>query len=168
LPWDYGFRSGVERMYQEGYGRVPSNVMDLLKQNIIAEFNGIFMFDKWFRQVDDTNPQNQELLQKFSELTLDDERVRQREIRGAANGEHAVATAPAYIKHFYQLLCNGLDLFYEGRPIERFWTLEVVARIPYFAYNSILHLYESLGWWRAGGELRRLHFAEEWNELHHL
>jgi ubiquinol oxidase len=29
-------------------------------------------------------------------------------------------------------------------------------------------LYESLGWWRAGAELRKVHFAEEWNELHHL
>ena len=42
-----------------------------------------------------------------------------------------------------------------------------VARMPYFAYTSVLHLYESLGWWRTGG-LRLVHFAEEWNELHHL
>lgn len=54
------------------------------------------------------------------------------------------------------------------RPIQRFWVLETVARIPYFAYISILHLYESLGFWRAGADLRRVHFAEEWNELHHL
>ena len=40
--------------------------------------------------------------------------------------------------------------------------------MPYFSYISMLHLYESLGWWRAGAELRRVHFAEEWNELHHL
>jgi len=31
----------------------------------------------------------------------------------------------------------------------------------------MLHLYESLGWWRAP-DLRRVHGAEEWNELHHL
>lgn len=46
--------------------------------------------------------------------------------------------------------------------------LEVVARIPYFSFISILHLYESIGFWRAGAELRRIHFAEEWNEMHHL
>jgi ubiquinol oxidase len=40
--------------------------------------------------------------------------------------------------------------------------------MPYFSYISMLHLYESLGWWRGGAELRRVHFAEEWNELHHL
>ena len=31
----------------------------------------------------------------------------------------------------------------------------------------MLHLYESFGWWR-GPELRKVHNAEEWNELHHL
>lgn len=31
----------------------------------------------------------------------------------------------------------------------------------------MLHLYESFGWWRAV-ELRKVHAAEEWNELHHL
>ncbi len=47
--------------------------------------------------------------------------------------------------------------------LQKFWVLETVARIPYFAYISILHLYESLGFWRAGAELRKIHFAEEWN-----
>ena len=32
----------------------------------------------------------------------------------------------------------------------------MVARMPYFAYISMLHLYESLGWWRAGAELRKV------------
>ena len=34
--------------------------------------------------------------------------------------------------------------------------VQVVARMPYFSYISMLHLYESLGWWRAGAELRRV------------
>jgi len=37
------------------------------------------------------------------------------------------------------------------RPIQRFWFLEMVARMPYFSYITMLHLYESFGWWRAGG-----------------
>ena len=45
-------------------------------------------------------------------------------------------------------------------PLQKFWVLETVARIPYFAYISILHLYESIGFWRAGAELRKIHFAE--------
>ena len=47
----------------------------------------------------------------------------------------------------------------------RFWVLEVVARMPYFAYISMLHLYESLGWWRAGAELRRV--SKSTPPLHH-
>ena len=53
-------------------------------------------------------------------------------------------------------LCYVLDVIYDKRPIQRFWFLEMVARMPYFSYISMLHLYESLGWWRAGAELRRV------------
>ena len=49
-----------------------------------------------------------------------------------------------------------LDTLYKHRPIERFWLNETVARMPYFAYISMLHMYESLGWWRAGAELRKV------------
>ena len=45
---------------------------------------------------------------------------------------------------FYSFLC-----FYE----------ETIARIPYFSYVSMLHLYESFGWFRAV-ELRKVHAAE--------
>ena len=40
--------------------------------------------------------------------------------------------------------------------------------MPYLSYVSMLHLYESLGWWRRSAETKRVHFAEEWNEFHHL
>mmetsp|Transcript_32018 Transcript_32018/g.90063 ORF Transcript_32018/g.90063 Transcript_32018/m.90063 type:complete len:242 (-) Transcript_32018:26-751(-) len=39
--------------------------------------------------------------------------------------------------------------------------------MPYFAYLSVLHFYETVGWWRSP-ELRAVHAAEEDNELHHL
>jgi len=48
-----------------------------------------------------------------------------------------------------------LDIIYDKRPVQRFWFLEVVARMPYFSYISMLHLYESLGWWRAGAARAR-------------
>ena len=46
--------------------------------------------------------------------------------------------------------------------------LETVARIPYFAYNTMIFLYETLGWWRRSAKLKKTHFQEEWNEFHHL
>ena len=76
--------------------------------------------------------------------------------------------APWLLLAPYYLLCFALDTFFDGRPIARFWFLETVARMPYFSYISLLHLYESLGWWRRSAETKRVHFAEEWNEFHHL
>merc|ERR1719499_2993349 len=40
--------------------------------------------------------------------------------------------------------------------------------MPYMAYTSMIHLYESLGWFHAAMPVRKVHFAEEWNEMHHL
>ncbi|KAH7660077.1 Ubiquinol oxidase (non-electrogenic) protein [Dioscorea alata] len=60
-----------------------------------------------------------------------------------------------------------LDAFYRDRHYARFYVLETIARVPYFSFISVLHLYESLGWWRRADYLK-VHFAESWNELHHL
>jgi len=55
----------------------------------------------------------------------------------------------------------------EKRDYARFYALETIARMPYFSYLSVLHLYETLGWWRKSAYLK-IHFAESWNEMHHL
>lgn len=60
-----------------------------------------------------------------------------------------------------------LDVFYKNRDYARFYVLETIARVPYFAFVSVLHLYESFGWWRRADYIK-VHFAESWNELHHL
>lgn len=60
-----------------------------------------------------------------------------------------------------------LDVFYRDRNYARFYVLETIARVPYFAFISVLHLYESFGWWRKADYIK-VHFAESWNELHHL
>ncbi len=60
-----------------------------------------------------------------------------------------------------------INTVYRDRPIPRFYVLETVARVPYFSYLSVLHLYETLGLWRKSDWLK-VHFAESWNELHHL
>lgn len=60
-----------------------------------------------------------------------------------------------------------LDAVYADRHYARFYVLETIARVPYFAFLSVLHMYESFGWWRRADYLK-VHFAESWNELHHL
>ncbi|KAK7245920.1 hypothetical protein RIF29_40774 [Crotalaria pallida] len=60
-----------------------------------------------------------------------------------------------------------LDALYHDRDYARFFVLETIARVPYFAFMSVLHMYESFGWWRRADYLK-VHFAESWNEMHHL
>ncbi|GJP61757.1 hypothetical protein CLOP_g18894 [Closterium sp. NIES-67] len=62
-----------------------------------------------------------------------------------------------------------LNTFYgtTERAYARFYVLETIARVPYFSYVSILHLYESFGWWRRI-EFLKAHFDESVNETHHL
>ncbi|MEM8720810.1 MAG: alternative oxidase [Cyanobacteria bacterium P01_G01_bin.39] len=71
------------------------------------------------------------------------------------------------IRVLVNLLVFVINVLYRDRPYARFYVLETVARVPYFAYISVLHLYETLGWWRKADWLK-IHFAESWNELHHL
>jgi ubiquinol oxidase len=102
----------------------------------------------------------------LNKLELSNEAVLIREHkREAAYGK---VEAPWFIRLPFSALCWTLDVVFANRPIQRFWVLETVARVPYFAFISVLHLYETLGWWRAGAGLRKVHFAEEWNEMHHL
>lgn len=95
-------------------------------------------------------------------FVLDDDMVRERD-----RAHDRSADEPKFLRLLYELSVKGLDLLYEGRPIQRFWTLEVIARIPYFSYVSVLHLYESMGWWQ-NSELSKVHFAEAYAEQHHL
>ena len=88
-----------------------------------------------------------------------------------AAGEGVAPLAP-WVLSANRALIGGmkgaLDAVYgDGREYARFYVLETVARVPYFAYVACLHLQESLGN-RAGAERMRLHYAEADNELHHL
>ena len=62
-----------------------------------------------------------------------------------------------------------IDFLYRNRDYQRFWVLEEIARAPYFAFLSVLHLRESLG--LRGEEhlyLMKEHFAQSLNETEHL
>lgn len=99
-------------------------------------------------------------------LSLSNEAVTQAERVREARPGGRVETNPAS-RFLYDVGCSLLDNLFDERPIPRFWFLETIARVPYFSYVSMLHLYETFGWWREP-ELRKVHNAQEWNELHHL
>jgi hypothetical protein len=77
------------------------------------------------------------------------------------------------MKYFNDILLNFtvsvIDFLYRNRPIQRFWLLETIARAPYFAFLSVLHLKESLG---LRGDthlyLMKEHFEQTVNETEHL
>lgn len=103
------------------------------------------------------------LHEKLNKLTLNSTAIWERE----KAGNHV--EAPFIIMAPYLILCHMLDFVFEGRYVpSRFYLLETVARMPYFSYIAMLHLYETLGWWRRSADVKRVHFAEEWNEFHHL
>jgi len=72
-----------------------------------------------------------------------------------------------FAENLVDTLKSGINVIYGDRHWARFYALETVARVPYFSYLSVLHLYETLGWFRKE-EYLKLHFAESWNEMHHL
>ena len=109
------------------------------------------------------NSENAEALSKLRQLTLSTEAVLARE------EERGVADAPFIIKRPYEIITGIIDwLFADKNPIARFYFLETVARVPYYSYISMIHTYETLGWWRRSTAMKRIHFAQEYNELHHL
>ena len=62
-----------------------------------------------------------------------------------------------------------IDFLYRDLPIQRFWVLETIARAPYFAFLSVLHLKESLGLrTEEHYYLMKEHFAQTVNETEHL
>ena len=99
---------------------------------------------------------------QMKELTLDDERIMIRE------HEREQVKAPRAMMIMYNITCWTMDLIYKDKPIDRFWMLETVARQPYFSYVTMLHIYETLGWWGIDGELRKQHAEQEYNETLHL
>lgn len=169
---DFGYLSKSAGVPNEN-GGVPTSFLDLAVRNLGREAGQLSraVRSALVREADevecvDCSASEMEasaaLRRRLSQLTLSNEAVWAREKR------RPPIEAPVVLLGPYYALCFALDVFFEARPIPRFWFLETVARMPYFSYVSLLHLYESLGWWRRSAEAKRVHFAEEWNEFHHL
>jgi len=136
-------------------------------EDVLAESQVLAESDMGLKMPGDGAPeyvdwQTQSVRNQLKQLTLSNAKVWEREER------REQIRSPFILKGPYLLLCVMIDVVFENKPIERFWFLENVARMPYLSYVSMLHLYESLGWWRRGARVKQIHFAEEWNEFHHL
>jgi ubiquinol oxidase len=169
---DYGFLSrseGAPSTLQGGwdslgtaYGGPPSNLWTLGKNQFIRNWNAIK--GEYNDEPEKILTLEQERWQAaLEELTLNSTAIWEREF---ADGP---LEAPWIIKLPYLAVCYMLDVMFEGRYVpSRFFLLETVARMPYFSYISMLHLYETLGFWRRSADVKRIHFAEELNEFRHL
>jgi len=74
-----------------------------------------------------------------------------------------------FCSQVYDIICLLYPVTGGPRDFARFYVLETVARVPYFAYLSVMHLRETFGERDPKlGERMRTHYAEADNELHHL
>ena len=143
----------------EGYGP-PGNIFALGSRQFAR--NLFAMIGEY--KDEESNPTltdvQRDLQRRLRGLTLNSTAIWERE---RARGP---MIAPYVIKVPYYALCYLLDVVFEGRDaFGRFFLLETVARMPYFSYITMLHLYETLGFWRRSADIKRIHFAEEWNEV---
>uniref|UniRef100_A0A7S4RC77 Alternative oxidase n=1 Tax=Ditylum brightwellii TaxID=49249 RepID=A0A7S4RC77_9STRA len=153
--------SSYESEIFQDYGP-PSNIVSLGNQQFWRNLNAMVGEYKDEEDVKLT-PKQEKLRGKLKQLTLNSTAIWERE---TADGP---IQAPLLIKIPYLVLCFFLDTVFEGRYVpSRFFLLETVARMPYFSYITMLHLYETLGFWRRSADVKRVHFAEEWNEFNHL
>lgn len=72
--------------------------------------------------------------------------------------ERIFAFNKVLIDTVYELICFLYPVKGTERDYARFFVLETVARVPYFAYLSVLHLRETFGE-RGLGERMRTHYV---------
>ena len=154
---DYGYSVFEHNTTNEE--TVPRSAIRLGTSNFIREGQNLIRRRSGNDKVDPAIQKNRDLIKQ---LTLSNDAIWKRE------DARPRVKAPWVIRIPYLVLCNLLDVFFEGDPMSRFFFLETVARMPYFSYITMLHTYETLGWWRRSAETKRVHFAEEMNEYHHL
>ena len=149
----------------DGLPPIPQNALSMAARTFRNEASSLvsFLARDRVRELEGLEGERaQSMRVQLEKLTLSNDAVWKRE------HSRPPIRAPWIIKTPYLVLCWLLDNVFDGRPLARLWYLETVARIPYNSYNSMLQLYESLGWWRLGAQAQRIHFAEAWNEYHHL
>lgn len=148
-PVNYGFRT-TQIVVED---KIPKNIFFMIVDSIHNEVNR--------KRFTNLSYEARQLRKNLRRLTLDDAAIWELEKKTPVSAPWAVMT-------LYLGICNILDAIYTGQPIQRFWFLETIARMPYFSYVAVYHLYETLGFWSLDSEVKRLHVAEETNECYHL
>ena len=128
---------------------------------------------------DSTRAQEKEFMDKYAEI-----RAKLEKEYGIGNGDYELEDKmnlyeltperlpvdqdeADLVKKLVDYIVFLIDLLYDNKPYQRFYVLETIARVPYFSYISCLHYLETIGFKDNIGWLR-IHWAEGWNELHHL
>ena len=133
----------------------PGNVFSLGSQQFMRNLRAMIGEYKDENDNPKLTDKQRELQSKLQELTLSSDAIWDRE---RARGE---IVAPLIIKIPYFALCYLLDVVFEGRnAFSRFFLLETVARMPYFSYITMLHLYETLGFWRRSADIKVSSYTE--------
>ena len=146
----YGFRDSYAQVTDQ---MMPKSFFSYFIEHCKDEF-----------QLANTQPSGPltELQQAVLDLTLSNEGIWERERRGAR------PESPLLLYILYKVICYTLDTMYADKPTERFFVLETLARMPYFSFVSMMHMYETLGFWSLDGKLKMFHTTEELNESCHL
>lgn len=152
-------RSGVR--LGDGDSDVPPSAIRLGVTNFFQQLEQILKGSKNGDE-ESCSPEAADFRRKVAALTLSNEGISERA------KERPPIAAPLVLKVPYYALCLVLDTMFNGVPIARLWFLETVARVPYLAYVTCIHTYETLGWLRVSTTKKIVHMAEEINEGQHL
>ena len=163
---DYGFY--VHNKPRRTSRNVPSNIFKMFatglknEQDLITK-GVVNMSDLDCNIIDSGCNLRSERREQLQKLELDNDLLWEYEHK-----RKPVDEVPLTMFAIYRTITYILDKIYENKPIERFYFLENVARIPYFSYVTCLHFYETIGMWQIDEKLRKQHFEEESNEANHL
>ncbi len=160
---DYGYKSNI---VEKKTDVIPMSFFKFCYVNMKKEFNEKrygFQYDPYSNSK--SKKESFAILRRrksLKMLELNDSNIWER----ARNREPIECSRMVLITYYF--ICHILDMIYRDNPIDRFWFLESVARMPYSSYVTIIHMYETLGWWELDGELKKKHYEEEANETDHL
>ena len=162
---DYGYKPYIT--IDKKNDRIPKSIFEFTFEHFHKELQ---MRQKYgyrkdpYSNIYDREELNQirRMRNNIKKLTLNDDNIWKRELA------REQIDCPRIMMMFYYVICWFLDFIFKDKPIDRFWFLETIARMPYFSYVAVLHLYETLGWWETGSGLKKTHYDEEANETYHL